>query len=97
MPDSFWARYGTYALVAAAVPALYYLRPFKQALNRYHAAETQATRIELLKRMSVGGALCELPMALGVLQLLTGGDMRLFVGGALFAIALPLTYRPTRR
>ena len=99
VPDSFWAQYGTYALLAAAVPALYYLRSYKRMVNTFHAAGTPSIDVQmhLLRRMSIGGALCELPMAVGVLQLLSGGDMRLFVGGALFAVALWISYRPTRR
>jgi hypothetical protein len=50
--------------------------------------------MELVRRMSIGGALCELPMALGVLQLLIGGEMRLFVGGAFITLAMRLSYRP---
>jgi hypothetical protein len=36
-------------------------------------------------------------MALGVLQLLTGGEMRLFVGGAIITLAMRLSYRPFTR
>ena len=99
-PDSFWARYGVYALVAACVPALYYLRTFKRALDAWVAAtrlpggRDDALRMELIRRLSIGGAMCELPMALGVVQLLSGGEMRLFIGGAFFAVAMRLSYRP---
>ncbi len=99
-PDSFWARWGVYALVGACVPALYYLRSFKRALNSWvtatrmpggHVADLQ---VNLLRKLSIGGALCELPLALGVVQLLSGGEMRLFIGGAFFAVAMRLSYRP---
>jgi hypothetical protein len=99
-PESFWARYGVYALVAACAPALYYLRTFKRALDAWVAstrlpgAHDNAARTELLRRLSIGGALCELPMAVGVLQLVSGGEMRLFVGGALVAVAMRLSSRP---
>jgi len=102
-PDSFWARYGVYALLAAGVPALSYLRKFKRSLNAYGASAkrsgtpTADLHMELVRRMSIGGALCELPMALGVLQLLIGGEMRLFVGGAFITLALRLSYRPFTR
>jgi hypothetical protein len=102
-PESFWARYGVYALLAAGAPALTYLRTFKRSLNSYAASATLAgmhdadRRTDLLRRLSIGGALCELPMALGVLQLLTGGEMRLFVGGALITLAMRLSYRPFTR
>ena len=99
-PESFWARYGVYALIAACVPALFYLRTFKRSLDAWAAStrrpggEDMARRVELLRRLSIGGALCELPMALGVLQLVTGGEMRIFIGGAFFAVAMRLSYRP---
>ena len=100
-PESFWARYGVYALMAACAPALYYLRTFKRALNAWVASmrrpgtqDNNAVRTELLRRLSIGGALCELPMAVGVLQLVSGGEMRLFIGGAFFAVAMRLSYRP---
>jgi hypothetical protein len=102
VPDSLWARYGVYSLLAAAVPALWYLPRFKRALVGYVASSrmgspgSQATT-ELLQRLSIGGALCELPMALGVLQLLTGGELRLFVGGAFITFAVRLSYRPFTR
>jgi hypothetical protein len=99
-PESFWGRYGVYALIAACVPALYYLRTFKRALDAWAAATRKAgagnasLQVDLLRKLSIGGALCELPMALGVLQLLSGGEMRLFIGGAFFAVAMRLSYRP---
>jgi hypothetical protein len=102
-PDSFWARYGVYALVGAGVPALYYLRTFKRSLDAYSASARPGgghdadLHMDLLRRLSIGGALCELPMALGVLQLLTGGEMRLFVGGAFVTLAMRLSYRPFTR
>ena len=102
-PESFWARYGAYALLAAGVPALSYVRTFKRSLNAYAASATPAgthdadRQMDLLRRLSIGGALCELPMALGVLQLLTGGEMRLFVGGAFITLAMRLSYRPFTR
>jgi hypothetical protein len=102
-PESFWARYGAYALLAAGVPALSYVRTFKRSLNAYAASATPSgahdadRHMDLLRRLSIGGALCELPMALGVLQLLTGGEMRLFVGGAFITLAMRLSYRPFTR
>ena len=99
-PESFWARYGVYALIAACVPALYYLRGFKRALDAWAAStrlpkkQDESLRAELIRRLSIGGALCELPMAVGVLQLVSGGEMRLFIGGAFFAVAMRLSYRP---
>ncbi len=102
-PDSFWAHYGVYALLAASLPALYYLRAFKRALDAHADAAKRSPspqaqlHTELLRRLSIGGAFCELPMALGVVQILTGGDLRLFLGGAFFTVALRLSYRPFTR
>jgi len=102
-PDSFWARYGFYALLTAALPALSYVRKFKRSLDAYAGAAraptgpSESLRIDLLRRMSIGGALCELPMAVGLLQLMTGGEMRLFAGGAFITLAMRLSYRPFTR
>ena len=48
----------------------------------------------LVKALVLGGALCELPMAAGVVQLFFGGETRWFVGATMVAIALRLSYRP---
>jgi hypothetical protein len=48
----------------------------------------------LKKGLSIGGALCELPMAMGVVQLFFGGETRWFLGATLITIALRLSYRP---
>ena len=102
--EGFWARHGLYALIAAAVPSLWYLPRFKSSLDDYVAslrASGQADpgrTMDLLKRLSIGGGLCELPMALGVLQLLMeGGQLRLFVGAAFITFAMRLSYRPFKR
>ena len=52
------------------------------------------TRTVLGKALALGGALCELPMAVGVVQLLFGGEMRTFLGATMVSIALRLSYRP---
>jgi hypothetical protein len=102
-PDSFWARYGVYALLGAGMPALYYVRTFKRSLDAFAAstrtdgAGNTVLRADLLRRQAIGGALCELPMAMGLLQLMTGGEMRLFIGGALITLAMRLSYRPFTR
>ena len=99
-PDSEWARYGLYGILLASLPALWYMRRFKRTLNADVAVERErgtpdpALRVELLRRMSIGGALCELPLALGVIYLLTGGEMRYFLGAACVTFALRLSYRP---
>jgi hypothetical protein len=102
--DPEWKRYALYGFLAASAPALWYLRPFKRALGRDIAAvrerggqpEPQLRR-ELLRKLSLGGALCELPMALGVLYLLAGGEIRGFVTAALLSVVLRLSYRPFSR
>ncbi len=97
-------RYALYGFLGASVPALWYLRLFKRALDRDIAAardrggqpEPQLRR-ELMRKLSLGGALCELPMALGVLYLLAGGEVRAFVTAACLSVVLRLSYRPFSR
>ncbi len=99
--DPEWRRYGLGGILLATVPALWYLRPFKAALDddtaaaraRGGVADPQR-RQELLRKLSIGGALCELPLALGVLYLLAGGEKRWFVAAACVTLALRLSYRP---
>jgi hypothetical protein len=102
--DSSWARYGLYGILAASVPALWYLRRFKRTLNAYAAVMKERggmpdpnLGLELLRRLSIGGALCELPLALGVVYLLTGGEMQFFIGAAAVSVVLRLSYRPFTR
>jgi len=100
-PDPMWARYGLMGILAAAAPALWFLRAFRRSLNadvaacnrNRGAADAEARRV-LLRNLSIGGALCELPLALGVLYLLMGSEARLFVGAACVSVALRLSYRP---
>ena len=99
--DPEWTRYGLYGILAAGGPAIWYVRRFKRALNADMAAVRRLggipdpiLRQELLRKLSVGGALCELPLALGALYLMAGGDSRWFVGAAAVSIALRLSYRP---
>ncbi len=93
-------RYVFTALLAATVPALYFLRPYKAKLDadarsiRERGAPDAARRQAALKSLSLGGALCELPMAVGALDLFFGGDLRWFVGATLITLALRLSYRP---
>jgi hypothetical protein len=53
-------------------------------------------RAELLRRLYVGGALAELPLALGAVYLMAGGENRWFIGAACVSLALRLSYRPFR-
>ena len=99
--DPEWTRYGLYGILAAGIPAIWYVRRFKRALNADIAAVIRQggvpdprLRQELLKKLSVGGALCELPLALGALYLMAGGETRWFVSAAMVSVALRLSYRP---
>ena len=99
--DPEWTRYGLYGILAAGIPAVVYVRRFKRALNADIAAVNRQDgtpdprlRQELLRKLSVGGALCELPLALGALYLMAGGEPRWFTGAAAVSIALRLSYRP---
>ena len=98
--DADWRRYSLYAMLAAALPAILYLRHYKRLLlqdlhlERAQGAPHAEARTVLAKALAVGGAFCELPMAIGVLQLLFGGEMRTFLGATMVTIALRLSYRP---
>ena len=96
-----WERYALYGLLAAALPAMLYVRWFKRILNQDEAAMNArggdpdpGTRNTLRRALTLGGALCDLPMALGVLILMFGGDKRYFIGGTLVTLAIRLSYRP---
>ena len=99
--DPEWTRQGFVGILAMSVPALWYLRKFKRALDADIAAARARggapdplLRNELLRKLSIGGALCELPLALGVIYLLAGGEKRWFIGAACITLALRFSYRP---
>ncbi|MGZ5035712.1 MAG: hypothetical protein ACXWGT_02780 [Usitatibacter sp.] len=99
--DPEWTRYGLYGILGASVPALMYVRRFKRSLNADIAAANAGRgepdprlRAELMRKLHIGGALCELPLALGALYLLAGGERRWFIAGACVSLALRLSYRP---
>jgi hypothetical protein len=95
-----WRRYMFYAVLGAAIPALFYVKHYKRLLvqdarlEKQGGAEHLQARTVLTKALSVGGALCELPMAVGVLQMLYGGETRIFLGATFITLALRLSYRP---
>ena len=96
-----WQRYMIFALLASCAPALLYLRWYKAILLQDLRLERErggtpdpAARLLLSRALGVGGALSDLPMALGVLQLMLGGEMRWFLGGTMISIAMRLSYRP---
>ncbi len=92
------------AILGAAVPALYYLRAYKSRLDadaiavaaRGGIPEPQV-RKSLLRSLAIGGALCELPMAAGALDLFLGGEPRWFIGATFVTLARRLSYRPFTR
>ncbi|HXZ47811.1 MAG TPA: hypothetical protein VEG27_02270 [Usitatibacter sp.] len=93
--------YAFTAILAATVPALAYLRSFRTHLVADEAATRTrggapdpAARKALLRALAIGGALCELPMAVGALDLLCGGESRLFVGATILTLAMRLSHRP---
>jgi hypothetical protein len=96
-------RYAMLAILGAAVPALVYLRHYKRIVLADERALREgghpdpAARTLLLRSLALGGALCELPMALGVLHLMFGGDTRWFLCATLVTIAVRLSYRPFTR
>ena len=101
--DPEWTRFGLVGILVAAAPALAYLRRFSAALNRdvremraHGGIPDPQARRELVRMLQVGGALCELPLALGALYLMAGGEKRWFVAAACVSLALRLSYRPFR-
>ena len=96
-------RYALWAILASTFPAVYYLSVFKPrlvadvaAVDARGAPDPRA-RSALMRSLAIGGALCELPMALGALDLFLGGETRLFVGATVVTIAIRLSYRPFMR
>jgi hypothetical protein len=93
-------RYILPGILVAAAPALLYLRHYRTLLKqdlqleRQHGAPHATARATLTKALVLGSALCEMPMALGVVQLLFGGETRLFLGATMVTIAMRLSYRP---
>ena len=99
--DAEWKRYAMIGILVGVAPALLYLRTFKPLLDADAAAEhahggtpDPALRARLARALAIGGALCEIPMAMGVVQLFFGGEQRWFFGATLVTIALRLSYRP---
>jgi hypothetical protein len=101
--DPEWKRYAAAGVLLGIVPSLLYLRIFKDALDADEAAvracgtPDPAIRPIFMRALAIGGALCEIPMAMGVLHLLFGGEVRWFAGATLITIALRLSYRPFKR
>ena len=95
-----WKRYAMLGILIGITPALLYLRTFKPLLDADLAAEKTRgapdpeLRRRLARALAIGGALCEIPMAMGVVQLFFGGELRWFLGATLVTIALRLSYRP---
>ena len=98
-----WAKWASHAVLLGALPAIMYLRKFKPRLDAYESSlrtrgqPDPALRALVLRSLAIGGALCELPMAMGVVHLLLGGETRWFVGATLITIVLRLSYRPFTR
>lgn len=101
--DNELKRYAMAGILVMGAPALMYLRTFKSRLDederqvRSRGSPEPAARAALLKGLSIGGALCELPQAFGVVALFLGGETRWFLGATLVTIALRLSYRPFTR
>jgi len=98
--ETEWKLYAAYGIIAGVVPALAYLRWYKRILDqdvrleRARGVPDPQARAVLKRALVLGGALCELPMAMGVVHLLLGGEMRWFFGATLLTIAMRLSYRP---
>ena len=101
--DPEWTRFGLLGILVAGTPALAYMRRFSAALNADVKAMRAANGIpdprarqDLLRKLQVGGVLCELPLALGAIYLMAGGEKRWFIMAACVSLALRLSYRPFR-
>jgi len=98
--DTDWKRYAMLGILIGIAPALLYLRTYKPILDADEAAIRKlgapdpATRARLMRALAIGGALCEIPMAMGVVQLFFGGETRWFLGATFITIAIRLSYRP---
>ena len=102
--ESEWKRYAMFGILAGIAPALLYLRTFSPllvadaaAMRERNGTPDPALRQRLARALAIGGALCEIPMAMGVVQLFFGGETRWFLGATLITIALRLSYRPFTR
>ena len=101
--DPDWKRYAAGGVLLGIIPAMLYLRIFKEALDaddaavRARGAPDATIRPIFMRALAIGGALCEIPMAMGVLHLLFGGETRWFVGATCITIALRLSYRPFKK
>jgi hypothetical protein len=101
--DPDWKRYAAGGALLGIIPAMLYLRIFKEGLDADDAAvrargfPDPVIRPIFMRALVIGGALCEIPMAMGVLHLVFGGETRWFVGATLITIALRLSYRPFKK
>jgi hypothetical protein len=101
--DPDWKRYAVGGILLGIVPPMLYLRIFKEALVadeaavRAHGVPDPVIRPIFLRALAIGGALCEIPMAMGVLHLLFGGETRWFVGATAITILMRISYRPFTR
>ena len=102
--DPKWPLYALYAATAAIIPPILYIRNYKHVLDVDRAAANArggspdpAVRPVLAQALRVGGALCSLPQACGVVHLFVGGETRWFIGTTLVTVALWLSYRPFER
>ena len=98
--DPAWKQYAMLGILVGIAPALLYLRTFRPLLDadeaaiRARGAPDPQARARLMRALAIGGALCEIPMAMGVVQLFFGGETRWFLGATCVTIALRLSYRP---
>jgi len=99
--DTQWAQYALAAGLLAIIPALLYLPTFKARLDddaaaaKRQAGTPDASRRQALqKALTIGGGLCELPQAFGLVHLLLGGETRWFLGATLVTLVLRVSYRP---
>ena len=98
--DTLWPAIALSAALVACAPSLFYLPRFRARLNadvaalRRAGAPDPATRQVLYSSLAIGGALCDLPQALGLLALFLGAETRWFLAATAATIAMRIAYRP---
>ena len=99
--DASLREYIMFAGFVAIAPSMLYLRTFKRhlvadavATHERGGAPDPLKRQSIMRALAIGGALSELPLALGLGYLFFGGEMKWFMTAAVITLTLRLTYRP---
>ena len=97
---TLWPAIALSAALVACAPALFYLPRFRARLNDDGAASQCAGAPDAAKRqalyasLAIGGMLCDLPQALGLLALFLGAETRWFLAATAATVVMRVAYRP---